>query len=127
MVRFKNRHILVEFLQPEQISPSFSGATFPPPNALDHDNDLNDAEDEDDVLPLIPDIPFLLPLPSANGLSAPLKMGDEGGQTIYKAIRGIVQEVYGDEGWGRIASSFKGTSHTSSLWSTSICPSFADG
>ena len=104
MVRFKNRHILVEFLQPHLMDPSFSASSFSTPNI-----DL-EVEDEEDVLPLIPDIPFLLPLPSVNGAEQRLKLGDEGGGSIYRAIRNLVQEVYGDEGWGRIASSFKGIS-----------------
>jgi ribonuclease P/MRP protein subunit POP5 len=104
MVRFKNRHLLVEFLQPSQLSPSFSAqASLPELEVLD-DNDL----DDDDVLPQIPIIPFLLPLPSVDGSEPRLKAGDEGGGAIFKTVRGIVQDVYGDEGWGRIASSFKG-------------------
>lgn len=103
MVRFKNRQILVEFLQPHLLDPSFS--VTPLSNSP---QDVEDFEDEDEVLPQIPEIPFLLPLPGTNGTDARLKLGDESGGTIYRAIRGIVQDVYGDEGWGRIASSFKG-------------------
>lgn len=120
MVRFKNRHILVEFLQPGQLLPSFtSNPSIPPFNTFEHD-ELDD-EDEDDVLPVIPEIPFLLPLPSLDGSSTPLGMGDEGGQAVYKAVRGVVQEVYGDEGWGRIASSFKGEPFSNPNFSGRVC------
>jgi len=105
MVRFKNRHILVEFLQPSLLAPSFqSTSALQPP---DSDDDLDD--DDEDILQQIPEIPFMLPLSSLDGTKGSLKLGDEGGSAIYRAIRSIVQDVYGDEGWGRISSSFKGT------------------
>jgi ribonuclease P/MRP protein subunit POP5 len=107
MVRFKNRHILVEFLQPHLLDPSFAHPVSLP--AVDPLDELDDFDDED-VLPRIPEIPFLLPLPSIDGSESRLKLGDEGGGSVYRAVRGVIQEVYGDEGWGRMASSFKGES-----------------
>ena len=105
MVRFKNRHILVEFLQPSQLSPAFNATSLAIPNETEV------GDEDEDFLQQIPDIPFLLPIPSANGSESRLRLGDEGGGAIYRAIRGIVQDVYGDEGWGRISSSFKGELH----------------
>ena len=109
MVRFKNRHLLVEFLQPSLLSPSFQSTSALQPPAKD-DEDLGDDEegDDDEMLHQIPEIPFMLPLSSLDGTKGSLKLGDEGGSAIYRAVRGIVQDVYGDEGWGRISSSFKG-------------------
>jgi ribonuclease P/MRP protein subunit POP5 len=55
----------------------------------------------------IPDIPFLLPpIPDPSSL----KDGEEGGKAIYRAVRDMVQDVFGDEGWGRVSSSFRGQS-----------------
>jgi len=103
MVRFKNRHILVEFLQPSSLSPAFDT-----PTSLSEPTELETLDEDEDFLQQIPEIPFLLPLPGSDGSQSKLKLGDEGGSAIYRAIRGIVQDVYGDEGWGRISSSFKG-------------------
>lgn len=113
MVRFKNRYLLVEFLQPSQLTPAFSGAS---PNSLEPsilapggvNEDENDEDDDDEEIPRQPSIPFLAPLPHANGTSPTLKLSDESGSVIYRAIRSCIQDVFGDEGWGRIASSFKG-------------------
>lgn len=105
MVRFKNRHILVEFLQPSLLSPSFqSSSPLQPPLTDDYDDD----DEDEGMLQQIPEIPFMLPLSSLDGTKGSLKLGDEGGSAIYRAIRSVVQDVYGDEGWGRISSSFKG-------------------
>ena len=53
----------------------------------------------------------MLPL-SSDGSKSRLNLGDDGGSVIYRAVRGSIQEVYGDEGWGRVASSFKGESYS---------------
>ena len=108
MVRFKNRHILVEFLQPSLLSPSFQSTSALQPPAPDDDG----ADEDGDILQQIPEIPFMLPLSSLDGTKGSLKLGDEGGSASYRAIRGVVQDVYGDEGWGRISSSFKGKLRT---------------
>ncbi|WVW82158.1 hypothetical protein I302_104164 [Kwoniella bestiolae CBS 10118] len=114
MVRFKNRYLLVEFLVPSTFIPTIPN----PPRHLSEEEALNfdeddqhdeeDEEEEDeegDVLSPIPKIPFLVPSsPPALGI------GDE--QVIYKAIRGSVQDVFGDEGWGRVASSFRVIYHS---------------
>lgn len=107
MVRFKNRHLLVEFLDPAHLS---AFPTVPPslqPPALDEDgNDDNgdDGGDGEDELAQIPDLPFMLPLDVA---AKPL-LGDGGASEVFKSVRSCVQAVFGDEGWGRVASSFKG-------------------
>lgn len=105
MVRFKNRHLLVEFLTPSTDSPSLLPLRTLPVLAhpTEPTEDFSDGEDE---LTPIPPLPFLVPHhdPSISRL----KLGDEGGGVIFRAIRGIIQEVFGDEGWGRVASSFKG-------------------
>jgi ribonuclease P/MRP protein subunit POP5 len=102
MVRFKNRHILVEFLQPSALLPAINT-----PASLTPLSETDSADEDEDFLQQIPEIPFLLPLSNIDGSESRLKLGDEGGGAIYRAIRGIVQDVYGDEGWGRISSSFK--------------------
>lgn len=109
MVRFKYRHLLVEFIDPTALAPFPSPSSLPslPPPPLDDDDE--DGEDEDwppgseEELAQIPALPFVLPL----NPSKPL-LGDEGGSAIYKAVRGMCQSVFGDEGWGRVSSSFKG-------------------
>ena len=134
MVRFKNRHILVEFLQPSTLQPTFSSSSFLVPKSIipsvadekpsggagaEVQGDVHRGEDDEDVnTDLQPELPFMLPLSSADG-SVPqpkLNLGDEGGGVIYRAVRGSVQEVYGDEGWGRVASSFKGVRSSLSLF-----------
>ena len=121
MVRFKNRHLLVEFLQPSSLLPAFGPSPSVPPqldekvdgdgNGSDHGDGGDGEDDEDDeMLHRQPELPFLVPLPDMDHAQARLKFGDEGGATIYRAVRGVVQEVFGDEGWGRIAPSFKGKS-----------------
>jgi hypothetical protein len=108
MVRFKNRHLLVEFLTPGQLTPTLSipgesqdsSVFLQVPNAYDEDHD---EDDEEDVLPP-PALPFL-PSP---GVTGRLEISDEAGGAVYRAVRKVVQDVFGDEGWGRVASSFKG-------------------
>lgn len=112
MVRFKNRHLLVEFLVPSQLDPALgSQASLGGANNLDPESDDDDDEDiergDPDSLSLAPRIPFLVP--GGNGASPP-RLSDEGGKTIYDAVKRIVQEVFGDEGWGRLSSSFRGES-----------------
>ena len=107
MVRFKNRHILVEFLQPSNLESSL-GAASSTAQSTQVENEAGD--DDEEVLQRIPEIPFMLPLPPSEGTRPKNSISDEAGGAIYKAVRTIVQEVYGDEGWGRIASSFKGKS-----------------
>jgi ribonuclease P/MRP protein subunit POP5 len=121
MVRFKNRNLLVEFLTPSALSPTdaispdtqTASSSVSRPAALADDKGDNGIheddwdEDEEDLAPL-PRIPFMLPL---HGESSPyLNLGNEGGGVIYKALRGVIMDVFGDEGWGRVASSFKGES-----------------
>jgi ribonuclease P/MRP protein subunit POP5 len=104
MVRFKNRYIIVEFLQPSTSIPQVESIHSHQPIDLEEDSE-DDDEDEEDDLHRIPQIPFLLPpIPDLNRL----KEGEEAGKGIYKAVRMMVQDVFGDEGWGRISSSFRG-------------------
>ncbi|WVR05774.1 hypothetical protein IAU60_002799 [Kwoniella sp. DSM 27419] len=114
MVRFKNRYLLVEFLVPSAFTSTISAtpgtgapALSPPEDdQVDSDDDIGDDQDEDELLP-IPTAPFLLP----SG-QPPLKLGDDGANVIYKAVRGVIGDVFGDEGWGRIASSFRVLYHS---------------
>ena len=103
MVRFKNRHLLVEFLIPPAYSPSFSG--IDPSAPIQHVARPLSPNDEDDDLTPIPPLPFLVP--GHDPSSMRLKLGDEGGGLIFRVVRSVFQEVFGDEGWGRVASSFK--------------------
>lgn len=108
MVRFKNRYLLVEFLLSASLSSTLdthcgsTNPTIPKESALEDDGS-EDEEDEEEFSP-IPSLPFVIPtiLPDS-------QLGDEGGQGIYKAVRSTVISVFGDEGWGRIASSFRGS------------------
>lgn len=99
MVRFKNRHLLVEFLDASSISPfpSTSTSLVPPSDIADDDYD------DEEELAQIPELPFVLPLDGSRQL-----LGEDGASKVYKAVRSVVQDVFGDEGWGRVASSFKG-------------------
>ncbi|ODO11852.1 hypothetical protein I350_00636 [Cryptococcus amylolentus CBS 6273] len=113
MVRFKNRYLLVEFLVPGSLSPSLTPAGPSDLNASStevpaHTGDEDESEDEDELLP-IPTLPFMLPV-----VLPELKTGDkdEGGQVVYRAIKNLVLSVFGDEGWGRIASSFRVIYHS---------------
>jgi ribonuclease P/MRP protein subunit POP5 len=105
MVRFKNRYLIVEFLQPSTSTPQLE---FKPlPIEQEEEEEEEEDEGEEDELTRIPIIPFLLPpIPDLKNL----KDGEEGGKGIYKAVRGMVQDVFGDEGWGRISSSFRSKS-----------------
>ncbi|ORY29020.1 ribonuclease P/MRP protein subunit, partial [Naematelia encephala] len=121
MVRFKNRFLLVEFLSPSDLVPSTStsasSSTTPSskPNTSEHlTTSYLDGNDEE-LIPLVPIVPFLLPrlnpIPQIRG------KGDGGNgngdsASIFRAIRGIIQDVFGDEGWGRVASSFKVVYHS---------------
>lgn len=101
MVRFKNRYLIVEFLQPSTSTPQLEIKPLP---IEQEEEEESEDEDEEDELTRIPIIPFLLPpIPDLKNL----KDGEEGGKGIYKAVRGMVQDVFGDEGWGRISSSFR--------------------
>lgn len=106
MVRFKNRYLIVEFLQPSTSKPqvdSFQQQILPD---IEDDSEDDDDEDEEEIK-RIPQIPFLLPpIPDLSRL----KEGEEAGKGIYKAVRMMVQDVFGDEGWGRISSSFRSRS-----------------
>lgn len=122
MVRFKNRYIIVEFLQFSSLSPA-----YPPPSQVNQpsksnqpnlnakqrvDGDFHDDKDEDEdedeadgYFYPIPTVPFLLPAPpDLNDLAK----REDGGKAVYRAVKNCVQEVFGDEGWGRVGSSFKG-------------------
>ncbi|OCF55585.1 hypothetical protein L486_07069 [Kwoniella mangroviensis CBS 10435] len=116
MVRFKNRYLLVEFLIPSTLNPTIPNPTsqlseeealnlnlkYTPQQA---DEEVDDEEDDEMGLSAIPKIPFLVPT------SQPvLGIGDE--QVIYKAVRGCIQDVFGDEGWARVASSFRVIYHS---------------
>ena len=125
MVRFKNRYLLIEFLQPststvqlfDQTQSQGAGPSSRPiPRPLDLEGDEEDDDDEEleglEGIARIPDIPFLLPpIPDL----ANLKDGEEGGKGIYRAVRDMVQDVFGDEGWGRVSSSFRGMSYSCPL------------
>lgn len=107
MVRFKNRHILVEFLSPAALRSTISDTSVLPPQGLnppDINGNGNDNDDED-TLPLLPVMPFLIPSPDPQNR---LNLGDESGKAIYAAVKQMIVDVFGDEGLGRIASSFKG-------------------
>jgi ribonuclease P/MRP protein subunit POP5 len=110
MVRFKNRHLLVEFLDVSALS------AFPPPASVgapkpeDEDNDsdddqdiLDDAEDEFAPQPT-PSAPFMLAQHSTPLFTNP----DDATGAIYRAVKESVQALFGDEGWGRVGSSFRG-------------------
>lgn len=115
MVRFKNRYLILELLRPSASSPQL----FPPYSSSgnvarshvetvqangDEEDDEED-DDEEDELARIPDLPFLLPpIPDISSL----RDTDEGGKSFYRAVRDTVQDVFGDEGWGRVSSSFRG-------------------
>ncbi|WOO84795.1 Ribonuclease P/MRP protein subunit POP5 [Vanrija pseudolonga] len=111
MVRFKYRNLLVEFLDPGAVAP-FPPA--PPTLDLDEEDAMNGDiaadgdggapdDPEDELLPT-PAVPFVLPLPEA--AAKPL-LGDDASSAIFRAIKGSVQAVFGDEGWGRVASSLR--------------------
>jgi ribonuclease P/MRP protein subunit POP5 len=107
MVRFKNRYLIIEFLQPSTSTPQLESIPQPINILAEEDEEDSEDEDEEEELSRIPNIPFLLPpIPDLKRL----KDGEEGGKGIYKAVRGMVQDVFGDEGWGRISSSFRGNS-----------------
>lgn len=116
MVRFKNRYLIVELLRPSESAPQLFSQ---PPEfsstraglektEITGDDDEDDNDDDEDVaLARIPDLPFLLPpIPDVSSL----KDSDEGGKSFYRAVRDNVQDVFGDEGWGRVSSSFRGES-----------------
>lgn len=108
MVRFKNRHILVEFLSPNSITSNISNPNLRPnePSSSTFGADADDLDDDnEDVLPVLPLVPFVVPLPD---LSGQLRLGDDGSSAVFKAVRANVLDCFGDEGWGRLASSFKG-------------------
>jgi ribonuclease P/MRP protein subunit POP5 len=112
MVRFKNRYVIVEFLQPSASTPQLDHSQRAIAQAIQEDfSDDEDEEEDGDTLTRIPDIPFLLP--PIPGLGR-LRDSDDAGKGIYKAVRGMVQDVFGDEGWGRISSSFRGKNAYSS-------------
>ena len=117
MVRFKNRLLLVEFLQPSSLTSNITStkssslAPFDQADTAKQDEEDVDMDDED-VKISQPTLPFLLPLPSVDGSKSMLGLGDDAGSIIFRAIRSSIQEVFGDEGWGRIASSFKGGSES---------------
>lgn len=109
MVRFKYRHLLVEFIDPSALAPLPSlplPSAPPPPTRLGNEDDDDDEWEDggEEELARIPSLPFVLPLNTS-----PL-FGDEGTGAVYKAVRGMCQAVFGDEGWGRVSSSFKGES-----------------
>ncbi|WWD09280.1 hypothetical protein V865_007403 [Kwoniella europaea PYCC6329] len=118
MVRFKNRYLLVEFLIPSTLTPTIPNPTqlseeealnlyleYNPQQAAEEDEDGDDEDDDEIGLSAIPKIPFVVPT------SQPaLGIGDE--QVIYKAVRGCIQDVFGDEGWARVASSFRVIYHS---------------
>ncbi|WVF70814.1 hypothetical protein IAT40_005608 [Kwoniella sp. CBS 6097] len=125
MVRFKNRYLLVEFLVPSSFSSTISST--PSSSSIiklnnpddqrntevgdedkaEDDSDDDDDDDDDEELTPIPSLPFLLPTGRLD-----INLGDEGASIIYKAVRAITTEVFGDEGWGRIASSFRVLYHS---------------
>jgi ribonuclease P/MRP protein subunit POP5 len=108
MVRFKNRYLIVEFLQPSTSTVQLQPSQQINLRRIDQENLSDDDEDDEgDTLSRIPEIPFLLPpIPELNRL----RDGEDAGKGLYKAVRGMVQDVFGDEGWGRISSSFRGKS-----------------
>lgn len=92
MVRFKNRYLLAEFLDAGSLVPFPDPIAAPAIDEQFHDND-------DEALARLPELPF--------AHLTPPRLPDEGAG-LYKAVRQKVQEVFGDEGWGRVASSFRG-------------------
>ena len=123
MVRFKNRHLLIEFLSPQSLSSTITIAAPTAqsdldalnPNGVDNaDGDEEEEDDDDDTdLPLLPTVPFLVPITDE---STRLKLGDESGSTVYRAIKQNILDVFGDEGWGRVSSSLKGMSVLAHIW-----------
>lgn len=107
MVRFKNRHLLVEFISSDSLSPNIDSAVISGPNDPAPGPDDDDEDDDDDALPVLPLVPFAVPHPD---LSGQLKLGDDGSSVVFRAVRANVLDIFGDEGWGRLASSFKGQS-----------------
>ncbi|WWC86114.1 uncharacterized protein L201_000985 [Kwoniella dendrophila CBS 6074] len=119
MVRYKNRYLLVEFLVPSTFESTLQNTNVTDIDIseeeainLDGIKDESDDEDEEDEeMPItpIPKIPFVIPN------SKPiLGLGDENAsqQVIYKAIRNVIQDIFGDEGWARVASSFRVIYHS---------------
>ena len=111
MVRFKNRYLLVELIDPSFLVPKIthnpkqpSDTDLHPPDKRARPNELdgNHNGDDEEVSLWTPAIPFI-GLPEAAG-----KYGDDGGGAIYRAVKSGVVDVFGDEGWGRVGSSFRG-------------------
>ena len=104
MVRFKNRYLLIELLDPTSLSPliaSISSVHADLPRVLEPTSSLVDADDDESLR--IPEVPFV-----AAGSLEKGKYGDESGGAIHRAVRGSVVDAFGDEGWGRVSSSFRG-------------------
>ncbi|EIW72639.1 hypothetical protein M231_06539 [Tremella mesenterica] len=104
MVRFKNRYLLVEFLNPSSLS------LLPTTQTTDHKHQpIDDSDSDDEYIPVpLPGAVFLYPTLPNGGLG----LGEDGGQVIYRSTRNQIVEVFGDEGWGRVASSFKVIYHS---------------
>ncbi|WRT64022.1 uncharacterized protein IL334_000949 [Kwoniella shivajii] len=108
MVRFKNRYLLVEFLVPSSFTSTLQTPSISTPlPAPEHREEADDSDSEDDEILQTPTIPFLVPAGKPV-----LGLGDEGSQAIYKAVRGVIQDIFGDEGWARVASSFRVIYHS---------------
>ncbi|TXT13063.1 hypothetical protein VHUM_01464 [Vanrija humicola] len=108
MVRFKYRNLLVEFLDAGAV------AAFPPAQAPPIDLDADDEEaaangasadnpDPEDELAPLPSLPLVLPLAPGT----PLLGEQETGSAVFRAIKGSVMAVFGDEGWARVATSLR--------------------
>lgn len=109
MVRFKNRWLLVEFLQPAQLAPgpAVSGkATLTPGPSMDDEVDEDD-DDEDESYPCASSskLPFMLPLPTS-GPSRPLLSGDSKTRqkNLSTYVRQSILETFGDDGHAKCSS-----------------------
>ncbi|WVQ85446.1 hypothetical protein IAT38_007611 [Cryptococcus sp. DSM 104549] len=117
MVRFKNRYLLVEFLTPSSLSPSVLASCSAPfvPSGIADDDDAEDQDEEEDELVQTPKLPFVVPVSTPK-----LNLEDGATSVVFKAIKEVVLQVFGDEGWGRVGSNFKVLYYSSSTTLTII-------
>lgn len=108
MVRFKNRWLLVEFLQPSQLAPS--GVLSSPLDGLptlpvleEDEQQSEDEEDESYPHASSSKLPFMLPVA---GPPRPLLSGDAKTRqkTLSTYIRQSVLETFGDDGHSKCSS-----------------------
>lgn len=113
MVRFKNRWLLVEFLQPSQLAPAplltrgtESEAWRAPVMNDDDDGDTwSDQEDESYPHASSSKLPFMLPLPSSPP-TKPILAGDAKTRqkNLSTYVRQSILETFGDDGHSKCSS-----------------------